>query len=397
MQIVDITGMGGRGEAVAETAEGRVFVPYALPGEKLRLQIAGQRGEIEDILSASPDRITPFCGHFIRCGGCQLQHWAAEPYRAWKRSLLVEALARAGIDAPVGDVMDAHGEGRRRVTLRATPQGAGFTAWKSHDLEVVETCPILAPPLARAPEIARAASRTLGANAEALVTATGTGIDLSLTTQSRHKPDFAALAAGFDLTRVALNGEVLILRRPSVLEIGAARVELPVSPFLQPTTTGEETLAGLVTEALGPAKKVADLFCGVGTFALRLARTAQVFAVDSDRNAVAACDKALQATPGLRRMGTEVRDLFRDPLLARDLERFDGLVFDPPRAGAEAQVREIVRTRIKRVVAVSCDPTSFARDAALLIAGGYQLQSVTPVDQFRHTAHLECVGVFRRK
>ena len=396
MPDIDIIGMGQRGEGIAETPAGRIFVPFSLPGERLAVSSDGQRGEIDAVLSASPDRIDPFCPHFTRCGGCQLQHWSDAPYRDWKRSLLVAALERAGIGASVNEMIDAHGAGRRRVTLRATPQGAGFTAWKSHDLEVIEACPILAPELAGAPEIAMAASRVMGANAEALLTASATGIDLSLVARIKTKPDFAALARKYDLARVALNGEVLILRRRPVAEIGKARLELPVAPFLQPTLAGEQALSALVTEALAPAKKVVDLFSGAGTFALRLAETAQVYAVDSDRLAVAACDQALQATPGLRRIGSEQRDLFRDPMTAKELARFDGLVFDPPRAGAEAQAHEIAKTRIKRVVAVSCDPASFARDAAILIEAGYRLEKLTPVDQFRYTAHLECVGVFRR-
>ena len=396
MSELQITGMGGRGEGIAELPEGKVFVPFSLPGETLRVHVEGQRGEIEEIVAPSPERIDPFCPHFTRCGGCQLQHWSAAPYRDWKRGLLVAAMERAGIDAEIGELVDAHGAGRRRVTLRATPQGAGFTAWKSHDLEVIEACPILVPELAQAPEIAMAASRLMGANAEALITASATGLDLALTSKLKSKPDFAALARKYDLARVALNGEILILRRQPIAEIGAARLELPVMPFLQPTLAGEEALSGLVAGALESAKRVADLFSGAGTFALRLAKNSQVYAVDSDKLAVAACDKALQATAGLRRIGSEQRDLFRDPLLAKELERVDGLVCDPPRAGAGAQAREIARTRIKRVVAVSCDPASFARDAAILIAGGYRLTGLTPVDQFRHTAHLECVGVFRK-
>ena len=396
MQRLEIADMGARGEAVAETAYGRVFVPYALPGETVEILRDDQRATLEQVLKPSPERIAPICGHFTHCGGCQLQHWAEAPYRAWKRDLVVAALARAGLDVPVGELVDAHGAGRRRVTLRATPQSAGFTAWKSHELEPIDTCPVLAPDLAAAPDIARAASRQLGANAEVLLTASATGIDLALTARTRTKPDVSKLARQFDLARVALNGEVLILRRKPVVEIGAARLDLPVAPFLQPTLAGEAALADRVAEALEPAKRVVDLFAGVGTFALRLARAAQVYAVDSDKHAIAACDAALQATPGLKRIGSEVRDLFRDPMSAKELERFDGLVFDPPRAGAEAQAREIAKTRIKRVVAVSCDPTTFARDAAILCDAGYTLKSVTPVDQFRYTAHVECIGLFRR-
>jgi 23S rRNA (uracil1939-C5)-methyltransferase len=186
------------------------------------------------------------------------------------------------------------------------------------------------------------------------------------------------------------------MARPPAVKIGRSLVELPVGSFLQATQKAEETLAELVISAVGKAKHVADLFCGVGPFALRLAETARVHAADSDKPATAALAKAVRFTQGLKPVTTLARDLFRDPLAPAELQPFDAVVFDPPRAGAEAQAKELARSKVKAVVAVSCEPKTFARDAAILIAGGYRLESVTPVDQFAWSAHVEVVGVFRR-
>ncbi|HHY51025.1 MAG TPA: RNA methyltransferase, partial [Alphaproteobacteria bacterium] len=178
--------------------------------------------------------------------------------------------------------------------------------------------------------------------------------------------------------------------------MGRAIVAIPAGSFLQATAAAEATLAGLVLDAVGKARSVADLFSGVGPFALRLAETARVAAFDADRAAIAALATAVRHTQGLKPVTAAVRDLFRAPLLPAELEGIDAVVLDPPRAGAEAQSRELARARLPTVVAVSCDPRSFARDAAILLAGGYRLEAVTPVDQFAWSPHVEIVGVFRR-
>lgn len=392
-----VTAMGDKGEGLAEANGERVFVPYALPGETVRAILDGQRASVLDMVKTSSERVSPPCKHFGSCGGCQLQHWSLEAYRAWKRGLVVQQLARAGLSVPVRDIIDAHGVGRRRATLHATGAYAGFTAWHSHDIHPLDTCPILVPALSAAPKIAIACAQLVGA-CDVALTASDSGLDVSIRTKSKQKGrvDFAPLARKFDLARVAVNAEVAIMRRQPNLAVGKAFVDLPVASFLQATTLGEQTLGALVLEALGKAKRVADLFCGVGPFALRIAEKSQVFAVDSDKAAVAACDAALQATPGLKRIGVEARDLFRDPLVVSELAKFDAVVVDPPRAGAQAQMRELANSKIKTIVAVSCDPMSFARDAAILIEGGYTLDWVAPVDQFMWSAHVEIVARFRK-
>ena len=237
----------------------------------------------------------------------------------------------------------------------------------------------------------------MAGDGDVAITATDTGLDLAIKSERKPRPEaIAAFAQTHKLARLAFNGETRFMARPPAVKMGKALVELPVESFLQATQKAEETLAELVMSAVGKAKSVADLFCGVGPFALRLAETAKVFAADSDKPATAALAKAVRFTQGLKPVTVLARDLFRDPLAPVELQPYDAVVFDPPRAGAEGQARELARSKVKTVVAVSCEPRTFARDAAILLAGGYRLESVTPVDQFVWSAHVELVGVFRR-
>lgn len=395
-----ITAMGDKGEGLSLLDGNRIFVPYALPGEKVRAIVAGTRASVLDTIEPSADRVDPSCEHFGSCGGCQLQHWDVEAYRTWKRGLVVQQLERAGLETEVRPLVDAHGTGRRRATLHATGVFAGFSAWRSHEIHRLDTCPILVDALKDAPKIAVACAQLIGA-CDVSFTASDTGLDVSIRTKakqkSKHRIDFAPLARKFDLARIAVDREVMLQRREPTLKIGLATIALPVASFLQATRSGEETLAKLVEEATGKVKRLADLFSGVGPFALRAAEKAQVFAVDNDKEAVAACDVALQMTPGLKRLGVEVRDLFRDPFVAKELEKFDAVIVDPPRAGAQAQMEELALTKIKKIISVSCDPTSFARDAKILVQGGYKLEWVTPVDQFLWSSHVEMVALFTKK
>lgn len=393
--VVTITAMGHRGEGVAEFEDTRLFVPYTLPGERVRIARTSNRGRPLAILDPSPDRIEPVCPHFGACGGCQLQHWQREEYRAFKQGLVAEALAQKGLTPKIAPLAMAHGEGRRRASLHATEKGAGYTQLRGHDIVALDRCPILVPALADAPAISTAIARALGP-CDVALTATDTGLDVAIRGKKLRAADLAPLARTHDLARIAVNGEVRVQRRPVRQTVGPAIVDLPSGGFLQATDAAETQLAERALSALGPAKRVADLFSGVGPFALRIARAAKIYAVDSDRAAIAALDAALQATPGLKRLGTATRDLFHDPLVPAELDRFDALVFDPPRAGAEAQARELARSRLKTIVAVACDPQSFARDAAILVAGGYTLEWVAPLDQFLYSAHVELVARFRR-
>jgi 23S rRNA (uracil1939-C5)-methyltransferase len=412
----EIVRLGLRGDGV--TPDG-VVVPGALPGETVRAVpeegTRPPRARLDAVLTPSPDRIAPFCPYFGICGGCAVQHLAPAPYAAWKRDLVVGALTRAGIEAPVAPLLDAHGLGRRRITLHVRagegghpPHGggpqAGFMAARSHALVAIDHCPITEPALHRAPEIARAVSRPLGGGGakplDVQVTATRGGLDVDIRghgpASDRARQALVLLAGELDLARLALHGDVLIVRRPPEIAAGRARLVPPAGGFLQATAEGEATLARLVVEGIGKAKRVVDLFSGAGAFSLALAEGHTVHAVEGEEGALKALDRAFRETPGLRTVTTERRDLFRRPLLAPELDRHDAIVFDPPRAGAEAQSARIAESKVPVVVGVSCDAGSFARDAALLVRGGYRLEAVTPVDQFRHSPHVEIVGVFRR-
>ena len=347
----------------------------------------------------SAERIAPICPHFGTCGGCALQHWEIARYRAWKRDLLVTTLRQAGIETAVDDLIDAHGEGRRRAVFhsRHGPKDilqVGFTASGTHHVVPIDRCPILAPGLAGAIEAAWAIAEGLGGTKplDIQTTATDGGLDIDVRgsgpLNTTRSVTLARLADGRRLARLTRHGELVAQRTPPTIRMGRATVPLPPAAFLQATAAGEETLARLVAAHVGDAKSVADLFCGVGPFALRLAERAKVTAADSDEPAVAALREAAK-TPGLKPIAAERRDLFRRPLLAQELARLDAVIFDPPRQGAEAQARALAASKVPVIVAVSCNPATFARDVKILLDGGYRLTAVTPVDQFRYSTHVE--------
>jgi 23S rRNA (uracil1939-C5)-methyltransferase len=398
--------IGHRGDGIAETASGPVFVPYALPGETVLVERHGPRARLVAVEQPSPDRVEPFCPYFGRCGGCLAQHVGAATYGGWKRGILEGALHKARVTTGIGPLIDAHGAGRRRVTFHArTKDGqtrVGYMAAGSHDLVEIAFCPISEPGLAEAPRAALALARLLERSRKPLdlqVTVTETGLDIDIRGHgplaAKARLRLVDAAAELDLARLSLHGEVVVERRPPSVPMGKARVVPPPGSFLQATAAGEEILSSLVLDGCEGARRVADLFAGCGPFTLRLAETREVHAVDGDGAALAALDKAARSTPGLRPVKKEVRDLFRRPLLPPELERFDALVMDPPRAGAEAQARQLAAAGVPTIVSVSCDAGTFARDAGILIAGGYRLERVVPVDQFKYSAHLELVGVFR--
>lgn len=404
---VRIEAVGHRGDGIAKGPDGPLFVPLALPGECVEVQpMSRDRAGLLRVLEASPERTAPFCPHFGACGGCSFQHWAEPAYRAWKRDLVRTSLRQRGVDAEVGELVDAHGEGRRRVTFHArrgeTGVTTGFMALRSHALVAIDRCPVLAPALRRAPAMAYDLARLLAGSRpiDLAFTATATGIDCavtgvrepSLALRTRLAEQMGALG----LARLSVGGETIAEAAAPLLRFGRADVTMPPAAFLQPTEAGELALWEAVREDLGRSRKVADLFCGLGPFALRIAETAQVSAFDSDKASVGALRQAARRTPKLKPVTAEARDLFREPLSARELSGFDAVVIDPPRQGAEAQARELAKSKLATVISVSCDPGTFARDAAILIGGGYRLQTVRPVDQFKWTPHLECVGLFRR-
>ena len=403
--------IGHRGDGVAFIGDQAVYVPYALAGETVEVaDVAGHpdRKRLLAVEKASPERIAPFCPHFGVCGGCAIQHWDMEGYRAWKRGLVVETLEQAKLACDVAPLIDAHGLGRRRITLHARTGThdvlkVGFAAASSHDIIPVDRCPILDPALSGAIEAAWALAEPLISNGKPLdiqITATDNGLDVDVRGSGPLRPAMIATLSGIAeqhrLARLTRHGELVLLRRPPTIAIGDAQVTLPPGSFLQATTAGEEALAALVAERCGRARHIADLFCGVGPFALRLAARARISAFDSDAGAVAALQKAAAATRGLKPIKAETRDLFRRPLMAAELREVDTVLFDPPRQGAQAQAVQLAASRVPVVIAVSCNPATFARDARILVDGGYRIETVTPVDQFRHTPHVELVARFSR-
>ncbi len=404
--------LGRRGDGVADTQAGPIYVPYALPGETVQVEAwpgDAERRRLVGIVGASPERIAPVCAHFGSCGGCAVQHWNAARYRDWKRAVVVETLAQAGLDAEVDGLIDAHGEGRRRAVFHARRRGAdnnlqvGFAALRAHDIVAIERCPVLAPSLAGALDAARAIAEVLAPARKPLdiqVTASDGGLDIDVRGSGPLPPalsgKLAQLTERRRLARLTRHGDLVAQRASPTVSMGRARVALPPGAFLQATEAGEEALAALVAEHAGKAKAITDLFCGLGPFALRLAERARVTALDGDAEAIAALTRAAATTSGLKPVDAQARDLFRRPLLAAELKAFDAVIFAPPRQGAEAQARALAASNVPLVVAVSCHAGTFARDARILVDGGYRLTRVTPVDQFLYSAHVELVARFEK-
>ena len=410
-ETLTIHRIGHRGDGIADTPQGPVFVPYALPGDTVEVvPVPGHddRRRLLRVVQSSPERVAAFCPHFGVCGGCAVQHWSEPRYREWKLAVVTETMHQAGFDAPVAELIDAHGNGRRRITLHAQSGNndvlrVGFAAAGTHEIVSIDRCPILAPGLANAIPAACSIAEVLKDSRKPLhiqVTATDAGLDVDVrgsgALNSRRTTQLASVAEKHRLARLTRHGELVIQRHPPTIRIGRATVTLPPGAFLQATAEGEATLARLVNDAIPKAKAIADLFCGIGPFALRLAEHAKVTASDSDRGAIEALNRAKGTASGLKPIDAQVRDLFRRPLMTKELAGFDAVVFDPPRQGAQTQARELAASKVPVVLAVSCNAATFARDARILIDGGYRLTRVTPIDQFRHSAHVELVGIFQK-
>jgi len=405
-----IESVGARGDGVAA---GPVYAPFTLPGETVRAIVAGERAEVLEVLSPSPQRVEPACPHFGQCGGCALQHWAAEPYLAWKAELIRAALARERIETEILPPFASPPGSRRRLALHARPgrpgeARLGFKARGTWRQVEVQVCPIADPRLVAAfPGLRRLAAAFLEHPRSAPVlhaTWTDTGLDVDISGVERRTGPLSAdgrvqaaeAAEGMDAARVTLAGEIVYQARQPMVRLGRARVALPPGAFLQATVEAEEAMAAFAVKAVGGAGRVADLYCGVGTFALRLAETAQVHAADSSAAAIAALASAVGTAPGLKTVTAEARDLDRRPVLAQELKGVDAALFDPPRAGAAAQAAQIGQSDVALAIGVSCNPATFARDARILVDAGFTLERVLPVDQFLWSAHVELVGVFGR-
>jgi 23S rRNA (uracil1939-C5)-methyltransferase len=413
-ETVTIEKLGAQGDGIASNAGGPVYVPFSLPGETVAIARVKSQGTIMSITTPSPDRQEPPCRHFGpdglngTCGSCTLQHLADAPYRAFKRQLVVDALKSKGLTPEVGEIVPAHPGERRRVVFAARKTEKdmliGFNQAESHHIVAIEECPISsAGIIARLPAI-RAIAASLATNAEPFrisVLETLSGLDISvdevkkLSDPQRRKAVETVLSLR-GIARVSLNGEILIEPSKPLVDFGGIQVSPPPGGFTQATKPAEQAMAQLVLAHVGKAKRIADLFAGAGTFSLQLARIGRVHAVEAEAKALAALDHAARNTQGLKPVSVEKRDLFRRPLMTQEFKPFDAVVFDPPRAGAEFQCKELARSGVKKIAAVSCNPLTLARDLAILVEGGYRITGVTPIDQFLWTSHVEVVATLEK-
>lgn len=411
MSLWHVERLGRRGDGVALGAAGRALAPLVLPGEEIEGEATDGRIAAPRIVTPSPERVRPVCAHYRACGGCSLMHATQGFTTAWKRQVVETALAARGLPAPVLGVHVSPPLSRRRAVLsgRRTKKGAlvGFHARASDVIVDLAECHVMRPEITAAlPLLRRITVAGASRNGELSMTVIHgpAGLDLTVTGGKPMDPalfqTLAALAEEGDLARLTWQDQAgdgqSITRRLPALPMGRARVVPPPGGFLQATLDGEAALLSAVRDFTAGASRIADLFSGCGTFSLPLAETAAVHAVEGLAAPLAALDAAWRAAPGLNRITTQIRDLARRPLLSDELNRFDAIVIDPPRAGAEAQAREIAASAVGRVAFVACDPVNFSRDAQLLAEGGFALTRLVVVDQFRWSPHVETVAEFVR-
>jgi 23S rRNA (uracil1939-C5)-methyltransferase len=400
--------MGARGDGLAEEDGRRYFVPFTLPGEIVEAEPGDKRGEgvvasLVEVMSPSRHRVTPPCRHFGTCGGCALQHWRLDAYAEWKVGLIVRALSQHGVAAPAFEPM-LRGEPneRRRADFVVRRGLAGFHERGSNRAFNVEECTVLAPKFVG---LLKALRTVLAGDvvADAIVNDTDTGLDLLLRPRKRAdlsleaNQKLVAFAVAADLARLSwgdrANPEPVVARRMPRLAYGEVTVDPPPGVFLQATKRAEQAMREATTAWIGKAKHVADLFAGIG--ALSAGQPWRATLHESDKAAVAAADAAGRKLGG-NRLSAVRRDLFRNPLTAAELEAFDAVVLDPPRAGAAAQCVELAASGVGRIVYASCDPGSFARDARTLQDAGYRLEKLKPIDQFLWSGHVELIALFVR-
>ena len=407
-----IARVGHQGDGIAETPTGAVFVPGALPGEVVRAVVRDGRAEDIEIIEASADRAPIQSETYAECGVAPLQHWASAPYLAWKRDLVVETLAREGIETEVEATVATPPGVRRRIALHARRDEdgrvrLGFKARRSWRVVELTECPLSDPRInAALPSMAAVAAPFLGGAKSAPtlhVTVTDSGLDVDITgvERSGRSADVAQqgvrAARTADIARLSMDGETLVMMRQPTVRFGRATVPLPPASFMQASPVAEAAMVERAVAAVRGAKRIADLFCGAGTFTFPLAEVAPVLAADSSAGAIAGLKAGAGTAQGLKGIDAQARDLFRRPLSPHDLKGIEAIVFDPPRAGALEQTQQFAGTKsVSVVVGVSCNPTTFARDARVLIDAGFVLERVTPIDQFLWSTHVELVGVFRR-
>jgi len=416
MTDIDLTidSVGVRGDGVAQYQGAPVYVPFTAPGDRVRVRLSSEkgerRGEIAELLGPG-ERATPVCAHFGACGGCALQHLTAETYAAAKLSWLQGALAQHGFkDVAIAPLRRLAPGTRRRARLALARDGqivAGFHGRMSHVIVDMRECHVLHPALfALVAPLRKLAAEILprrGAASAALTLGDG-GVDVLLELPKAPALEgieaLARFAAELDLARLSWRAGSTVApvaqRRPVRAIFAGVAVDLPPDAFLQASAEADVVLSGLVLDAIGTPDRIADLYAGVGTFSFALAARASVHAVEGDTAAAKALGQAASRGNVSDVVSVERRDLARRPLSVDELARYDAVVFDPPRVGALAQSKMLAESTVLRIVAVSCNPATFARDARVLVDGGYTLAHVAPVDSFIWSPHLELVARFER-
>ncbi len=399
--------LGMEGDGIATGPQGDIYAPFTLPTEIVRGQLEGDRLANVGVLQSSPQRIAPVCKHFGTCGGCALQH-ASDPFLAdWKVDIIRRALAAHGLTAPFRAIVSSPPNSRKRAVFagRRTKKTVqvGFHGRNSGAIVPIEECHLIVPELLSAmPALQKlaklGATRNTGIRMSVSVSDTGldVGISEAKELEASVQEEVISIAIEDDFARLTWNGDVIALARPPSRRFGNAQVTPPSAAFGQATSQGEAALVAGVLEAVSGASRVADLFSGCGTFTLPLAEKAEVHAVEFDQAMLAALDAGWRHANGLKRVTHESRDLFNRPLLPAELNHFDAIVIDPPRAGAQAQCTQIAPSKITRLAYVSCNPVTFARDVKQLAVAGFIMDWLQPVDQFRWSGHVELVASFRR-
>lgn len=408
VQELLIDHIGAQGDGVALTPDGPVFVPYALPSELISADIERSRGKLIDILKKSDARILPKCDHFGTCGGCATQHMSENLYQNWKLALAQSALEKAAIDYTITSYVPCEPGARRRVTFSAerTAEGLSFGFYQdgTHHMTPIEMCVIASSNIQNAIVELKELAQTLAPASKRLqltVLDSDNGLDIALSDDVRLQDNAKQAAirkimASKSFIRLSQGDEILIEKQAPALIFGDTQVQPPAGSFVQASQQAEQHMVKLVNRHLKSCKKVADLFSGCGTFTFPLALKSAVHAVEAQGTALHAIDKAFRNRQGLKPVTTERRDLFRRPMMRDELKHYKGVIFDPPRAGAELQSQQLARSTVPKIAAVSCNPISFARDLKILLDGSFKIKSIVAIDQFLWSPHVELVALLER-
>ena len=408
MTELKIDFVGHKGDGVAHLNNHPIYVPYALEGEVITVIGSGPRRDLDTIIEASENRIEPICKYFGTCGGCHLQHMSQPAYLEWKVGLVTEPLSRAGIDLEPDTILSYSDASRRKCVFNAqrTPAGMklGFNEKSSNEIVALDACPVLVPSINEQLDEIHDLVNSVPTTKHPLrvsVLETKNGLDIAIEDakplSEAERQVLIKKTIAHKFSRLTVNLETLIKTAEPHIEIASTIIAPPPAAFVQALKHAEDDMSDIVSEFLKGCKQVADLYCGIGTFALKLAENSAVYAVEESGEALNSLDHAWRQTGGkLKQIKTEKRNLERRPVTFGELKKMDGLVFDPPRAGAELQCKQIAKSRVKKVAAVSCNPNTFATDLAILLAGGFEVKRIIPIDQFKYTPHVEVVALLER-